>query len=181
LATWQAGIPRLKTLDKYADTTRSMGTTEHVGYLLRTSPDWSYVAALREEWDGKLVVKGVLDPEDAPRLVAAGVDALWVSNHAGRQFDGAPASIDVLPEIRAAAPEAQIIFDSGVEGGLDILRAIALGADFVMLGRAFHYGLGAFGPDGVRHAIHILKSDLESNMGQLGCDRLSDAAARLVR
>lgn len=180
MATWQNGNPRLKTLDVYADTSKARGSTEHVGYLLRTSPDWSYVKALREEWDGKLVVKGVLDPADAPKLVAEGVDALWVSNHAARQFEGTPASISVLPEIRAAAPDAEIIFDSGVEHGLDILRAFALGANFVMLGRAFHYGMGAFGIDGVRHAVHILKSDIEANMGQIGCERLSEVAARLV-
>ena len=113
----------------------------------------------------------MLRAEDAGPLESAGVDALWISNHAGRQFDGAPATIEVLPAIRAAT-RLPIVFDSGIEGGLDILRAIALGADLVMLGRAFHFALAALGPAGPAHLIDILKRDMESNMGQLGAANL---------
>ena len=111
--------------------------------------------------------------EDAARLSDEGVDAIWISNHAGRQFDGGPATIEVLPDVRAAT-NLPIIFDSGVEGGLDILRALALGADFVMMGRAFHYGLGALGAAGPAHVLDILRQDMISNMGQLGAQSLTD-------
>ncbi|QUJ75132.1 alpha-hydroxy-acid oxidizing protein [Sulfitobacter albidus] len=168
------GMPHMRGLDKYANAaTQGLSPTAHVGYLLRTAPDWSYVDALRAEWEGDFIVKGVLRGEDASRLTDQGVDAIWVSNHAGRQFDGAPASIEALPEVRAAT-DLPLIFDSGIEGGLDILRALALGADFVMLGRAFHYALGALGAGGPAHLIDILRKDLVANMGQLGARTLSD-------
>ncbi|MHA6325137.1 alpha-hydroxy acid oxidase [Roseivivax sp. CAU 1753] len=163
----RGALPRMESLDRYTATTQSLSSTAHVGYLLRTAPDWDYLRWLRDHWDGPLVVKGVLRASDAKRLADEGVDALWVSNHAGRQFDAAPASIDALPAIRAAT-DLPILFDSGIDGGLDILRAIALGADFVMLGRAWHYALAALGPKGPAHLVHILTSDLAANLGQLG-------------
>ena len=136
---------------------------------------------MRAEWDGPLVIKGVLEPEDAVRLRAAGADAVWVSNHGGRQFDGAPAALAVLPAIRAAlGPGYPLIYDGGVEGGLDVLRAMAHGADFVMLGRGWHYALGAFGARGAAHLAHILREDLVSNMQQIGARVPADAAGRLV-
>ena len=162
------GMPRMRMLTKYSDAaTQNLSSTAHVGYLLRTSPDWDYLRWLRDAWDGSLIVKGVLDPAQAQPLAEAGVDAIWVSNHAGRQFDAAPASIDALPRIREAT-DLPLIFDSGVEGGLDILRALSLGANFVMLGRAFHYALAALGPRGVDHLVDLLRRDLVANMGQLG-------------
>lgn len=127
--------------------------------MLRTSPDWEYVAWLRRNWDGPFVVKGVLRAQDAKRLEEAGADAVWISNHGGRQFDGCPAAIEVLPEIREAV-QIPLIFDSGIEGGLDIIRALALGADFVMLGRACHYALAALGADGPAHLTGILAKDM---------------------
>jgi L-lactate dehydrogenase (cytochrome) len=130
------------------------------------------VAWLRENWQGNLVIKGVLRAKDAARLTEMGVDAIWVSNHAGRQFDGAPASIDALPAVRKAT-KLPVIFDSGVETGLDIMRALSLGADFVMLGRAFHFALAALGPKGIDHLIDILRLDLIANMGQLGAQKLT--------
>lgn len=165
------GRPHMRTLDKYMPATSNLPPTEHIGYLLRTSPDMDYVNWLRDHWPGPFVIKGVLRAEDATPLEQAGVDALWVSNHGGRQFDGAPAAIDALPAIRAAT-SLPLIFDSGVEGGLDILRALAKGADFVMLGRAFHYGIAALGPAGATHVIDILRKDMEANMGQLGAPDL---------
>lgn len=161
------GMPRMRLIDDYAPGTRGLPSNKHAGYLLRTSPDWDYLRWLREAWQGPLVVKGVLDARDVPRLEHEGVDAIWVSNHAGRQFDAAPATIEALPAIRAATG-LPIVMDGGIEGGLDILRAIALGADFVMMGRAWHYALAALGPGGPAHLAHILKADLEANMGQLG-------------
>lgn len=168
------GMPHMRMLDKYIEGLAggSLSSTAHVGYLLRTAPGWDYVEWLRAAWDGPFVVKGVLRAEDAERLEKAGVDAIWVSNHAGRQFDGAPSAIDALPDVRAAT-DLPIIFDSGVESGLDILRALANGADFVMLGRAFHFALAAFGPRGVDHLIELLRRDLTANMGQLGAADLA--------
>ena len=169
----QRGMPHMRTLDKYIDASLgSLSSTAHIGYLLRTSPDWDYVQWLRDHWDGPLVIKGVLRPEDAERLEKVGADALWVSNHAGRQFDGCPASIEMLPLIRQAT-DLPLIFDSGIESGLDILRALALGANYVMLGRAFHFALAALGPTGPAHLIDILKKDLQANMGQMGCPNLN--------
>ena len=168
------GMPRMRGLEKYTvETANALSSTQHAGYLLRTSPDRDYVSWLRAHWDDPLVVKGVLRPEDAEPLKALGVDALWVSNHAGRQFDAAPASIDALREIRAAT-DLPLIFDSGIEGGLDILRAFACGANYVILGRAFHYALAALGPRGIDHLIDLLTKDLTANMGQLGARTLCD-------
>ena len=168
----QRGMPHMRTLDKYINgDVGSLSSTAHIGYLLRTSPDWDYVQWLRDHWDGPLVIKGVLRPEDAQRLQDIGADALWVSNHAGRQFDACPASIEMLPQIRQAT-DLPLIFDSGVESGLDILRALALGANYIMLGRAFHFALAALGPKGPAHLIDILTKDLQANMGQMGCQNL---------
>jgi L-lactate dehydrogenase (cytochrome) len=168
----QRGMPRMRGLEKYTPkTTTALSSTQHAGYLLRTSPDWDYVGWLRDHWDGPLIVKGVLRAEDAESLEKRGVDALWVSNHAGRQFDAAPATIDALRALRKETC-LPLIFDSGIEGGLDILRAFACGADFVMLGRAFHYALAALGPTGIDHLIDILTKDLQANMGQLGAKDL---------
>ncbi|MEO0750263.1 MAG: alpha-hydroxy acid oxidase [Pseudomonadota bacterium] len=160
------GMPRMRLIDDYAPGTKGLTLNNHAGYHLRTVPDWDYLHAMRDEWQGPLIVKGVLDARDVAPLEAAGVDALWVSNHGGRQFDGAPVGLEMLPTIRAATA-LPIVFDGAVEGGLDILRAIARGADLVMLGRGWHYALGALGPRGPDHLAHILKADLLSNMGQM--------------
>lgn len=178
--TARLGMPRMRLIDQYAAKVTGLSSTEHVGYLLRTSPDWDYLQWLRDNWDGPLLVKGVLDPRDAAPLEKAGVDAIWVSNHAGRQFDGAPATIDMLPAIRSET-RLPIIMDSGIKGGLDILRALALGADFVMLGRAWHYALAALGDAGPPHLIEMLKKDLISNMGQIGARSLADLPGRVLR
>lgn len=171
MGTLHKGQPTLATINSYATDTKSRDSTAHIGYLLRTSPDWGYLNWLRDHWDGDLIVKGVMRVADVPRLEAAGVNAIWVSNHAGRQFDGCPAAIEVLPEIRAAT-DLPIIFDSGLEGGLDICRALALGADFVMFGRAWHYALAALGTSGPAHFVDMLSKDLKANMGQMGAPEL---------
>lgn len=168
------GMPNMRMLDAYIPkASENLPVNAHVGYLLRTSPSWDYVQWLRDAWDGPFIVKGVMRGTDAERLQGLGVDAIWISNHAGRQFDAGPGTIEVLPAVRRATT-LPIIFDSGVQGGLDILRAIASGADFVMLGRAWHYALAALGSKGPDHLAHILKADLEANMGQLGARDLTE-------
>lgn len=171
------GMPRMRMLDKYSTGQQAnLPSTAHIGYLLRTSPDADYIAWLRDHWDGPLIVKGVMRAGDVAQLEQLGVDALWVSNHTGRQFDAAPASIEALPQIRAQT-RLPLIMDSGIEGGLDILRALALGADFVMLGRAFHFALAALGAAGPAHLIDMLCKDMSANMGQLGAATLNDLPA----
>ena len=173
LGTIRHGMPRMRMLEAYNTApTQSLSSTAHIGYLLRTSPDWDYVKWLRDHWDGPFIVKGVLRPQDANRLSQMGVDAIWVSNHSGRQFDASLSSIEALPDIRSSC-DVPLIFDSGIEGGLDILRALAKGADFVMLGRAWHYALAALGSTGPAHLVDILRNDLQANMGQLGAKDLA--------
>ncbi len=179
LATARSGMPQMPFVQSYGKAQKGMSTTAHVGYMLRTSPDMDYVHWLRDHWQGKLVVKGVLNPADIAPLEGTGVDAYWVSNHAGRQFDGAPAAIQQLPLIRAQT-QKPIIFDSGIEGGLDILRALALGADFVMLASAWHYAVAALGPQGPAYLVELLRKDIESNMGQLGLANLDDVPRVLI-
>jgi len=174
----KTGMPRLRLMESYSENRSALPSNQHIGYLLRTSPDWDYFKSLREAWDGPLIVKGIGNPDDAARLTDEGADALWVSNHAGRQFDGGPATIETMPLIRAATT-LPLIFDSGIEGGLDVLRALASGADFVMLGRAFHYGLAALGEVGAAHVLDILRQDMISNMGQLGTKTLKELPNRL--
>ena len=181
-AVMKNGMPRLAFIESYTGKSGPLSSTDHVGYLIRTTPDWQYLQELRDIWPGKLLVKGVLEADDAVRLKDMGTDAVWVSNHGGRQFDGGLAAIEVLPAVRkAVGPDYPLIFDSGTEGGLDILRALALGADFVMVGRAFHYGLAAFGDRGAAHVVDILTADLKANLGQLGVAAFEGLADRLVR
>ncbi len=175
----QMGMPRMRLIDSYAGEIKGLPSNSHAGYMLRTSPDWDYLRWLRDAWDGPMVVKGIMNAEDVEPLEKAGIDAIWVSNHAGRQFDAAPATIEVLPDIRART-SLPIILDGGISGGLDILRAIALGADFVMLGRAWHYALAALGDKGPAHLVALLRADLQSNMGQLGTKTLADLRNRVI-
>ncbi len=180
LATLRNGIPTLAMLEKYADVRTARAPTAHAGYLLRTAPDWDYVKALRDLWEGPLVVKGVLGAEPVARLIDEGVDAIWVSNHGGRQFAAAPAALDVLPSIRAAAgADYPLICDGAVRCGTDVLRMIAKGADFVMLGRAWHWGVAARGAEGAAHVLHILKAGMTADMGQMAIERPVEARDRL--
>jgi L-lactate dehydrogenase (cytochrome) len=181
LAHLRAGImPRMRFFDDYIPE-RGRESFTHAGALIRGIPDWQYLRELRDEWDGHLVVKGVQRPEDAQRLVDEGADCVWVSNHSGRQFEAGPAVINQLPKIReAVGPDFPLIYDSGVSWGLDIMRALAKGADFVMVGRAFQYAVAAFQAKGIDHLVHILKSDIIANMSQLGIEKLDELSACLL-
>jgi L-lactate dehydrogenase (cytochrome) len=131
---------------------------------------WADIAWVRERWGGPLVIKGILDPEDAHAAVAAGVDALVVSNHGGRQLDGAPSSIAALPGIVAAvAGRCEVLFDGGVQSGQDLLRALALGARACLVGKAFLYALAAGGEAGVTRLLTLLADELRVSMALTGC------------
>lgn len=130
---------------------------------------WDDLAWIRDLWPGKLIVKGILDAEDAKLAAAHGVDAIVVSNHGGRQLDGAPASIDVLPSIvDAVSGGTEVLFDSGILSGQDLLKALALGARAGLIGKAFLYGLGAGGETGVTQAIDIIRRELSVTMALTG-------------
>jgi L-lactate dehydrogenase (cytochrome) len=133
---------------------------------------WDDLAWIRQCWPGKLIVKGIMDAEDARLAVAHGVDALVVSNHGGRQLDGAPASIDALPAIvEAADGRSEVLFDGGITSGQDLLKALALGARAGLIGKAFLYGLGAAGEAGVTQAIELIRRELSVSMALTGqCD-----------
>jgi L-lactate dehydrogenase (cytochrome) len=131
--------------------------------------DWGKVAKLKEQWGGKLILKGILDAEDAKMAAKVGADAIVVSNHGGRQLDGALSSIRMLPEIMdAVGDQIEVHLDSGIRSGQDILKALALGARSTYVGRAFVYGLGAMGEAGVTKALEILHKELDLTMALCG-------------
>ncbi|MBL4811354.1 MAG: alpha-hydroxy-acid oxidizing protein [Rhodobacteraceae bacterium] len=131
--------------------------------------DWSMVARLRDKWGGKIILKGILDAEDAKKAVEIGADAIIVSNHGGRQLDGALSTIRVLPSIVAAVGgQTEIWLDSGIRSGQDVLKALALGATGTMIGRAYIYGLGAMGEAGVTRALEVIQRELDITMALCG-------------
>ena len=130
---------------------------------------------IRAMWPGKLLVKGVLDPEEAMTYLDLGADGLVISNHGGRQLDASPSSVSLLPRIRAVVgPEDTLIADGGIRCGLDIARMLALGADFVLMGRPFLFAVGALDRRGGDHVMNVLKEELKTTMGQLGCNSLKE-------
>ena len=155
---------------------------EYVSRELGGTLSWEYCKELRDAWKGKLVLKGILHPEDAKKAVEIGFDGVVISNHGARQFDGAIASLDALPEIvQAIKGKADILFDGGVRTGLDIMKALSLGADFVLLGRAFIYGVSALGQYGGHQVVEILKDELINNMYQLGVEDISSISKITLR
>ena len=129
---------------------------------------WSDVAWIRENWGGKLILKGILDPEDARMAADTGADALIVSNHGGRQLDGARSSISALPRIvEAVGDRIEVHLDGGIRSGQDVLKAVALGAKGTYIGRAFLYGLGAGGKAGVTRALEIIRNEMDVTHGAL--------------
>ena len=173
LQTLRNGSPKAVNVSPVADNTASSGGTKGFrGETGRGRVDWEFLSRLRSLWPNKLIVKGIMSPEDARLAVAAGTDALYVSNHGGRQLDSAPAAIEMLPRIRqAVGSDIPLIFDSGVRSGEGVAKALACGADFVMLGRPFLYAVGAGGPAGLEQMLDMLANDLGIVMAQLGCTR----------
>jgi len=180
---WQHGQPRFGNLRRYAP---AAVTAKEIASLVRREMGgaftWAEIARYRERWKRPLVVKGVLHPADAEKCVALGVDGVIVSNHGGRQVEGLPASIDVLPAIsRAVGTRTVVMLDSGIRSGLDVARAVALGADIVFAGKAFLWGLGALGSQGPGHVIDLLVDEMKSVFGQLGARRPEDARSVTIR
>ena len=171
----RGGFPQFENVAGYGGMADAgLPIAARVGQSLDAAFNWEKLARIRERWRGRLLVKGVEHPEDAKRLVAMGVDGIWISNHGGRQLDGALATVDALPGIAQAVPETPLILDSGVRRGVDVLKACALGARGAAVGRAVLYGAAVAGERGAHRALQILIEELTLSM------KLAGAASRDV-
>ena len=142
---------------------------------------WEDIAEIKDLWGGKLILKGILDPEDAERAIKFGADALIVSNHGGRQLDGAPSSISMLSEIvKVAGDSTSVWIDGGIRSGQDILKAVALGAKGTLIGRPYLYGLGALGEAGVTKCLEIIQKELEISMALCGYTKIRDVTNAII-
>ena len=174
VATLLAGIPQAANFLDHADQAFNRTTP-------RTGATWDFLKELRDLWPRSLIVKGVTDPRDAKRIAQIGADAIWVSNHGGRQLDSAPGAADCLRAIRQElGSDMPLVFDSGVRSADDVLRARALGADFVMMGRPFLFALGAAGPRGLAAFLDEFTAALDSAMAQIGVTDISDISPRHI-
>ena len=171
----RGGFPQFENVAGYGGMADAgLPIAARVGQSLDAAFNWEKLARIRERWRGRLLVKGVEHPEDAKRLVAMGVDGIWISNHGGRQLDGALATVDALPGIAQAVPQTPLILDSGVRRGVDVLKACALGARGAAVGRAVLYGAAVAGERGAHRALQILIDELTLSM------KLAGAASRDV-
>lgn len=180
--TLRHGLPHMPNLEGLAPPSDIVKAASSVGRNYDPSFSWDDLAQIRDLWPRKLIVKGVVRPDDTERLAAMGVDAVVVSNHGGRQLDGAPATIAALPGVKAAAGNRMPVFvDGGIRRGSDIVKALASGADAVLLGRATLYGLAAAGAYGAGRAVSILESELKRTMQLCGATRIADIDGDLIR
>ena len=147
----------------------------------RGATDWNTLKRIRDIWKDKLIVKGVMSVEDALKIKSYGADAVYVSNHGGRQLDSAPIAIKSLEAIRQAVGEKYpLIFDSGIRTGSDIARALALGADYVMIGRPLMYAIGADGEQGLQRIVEIIKEELSTTLGLVGLNDINDISSKII-
>jgi L-lactate dehydrogenase (cytochrome) len=175
-----ATTPRI-TPANFAHMRIDEGLISFINAQFDRSVTWTEARWVRDVWGGKFAVKGIATPDDARRAIAVGADAVWVSNHGGRQLGAAPASIDTLPAIAdAVRGDAEIIFDGGVRRGSDVAAALALGANAVALGRAYLWGLAAAGEAGVLRALAILEEELRRTMALMGRTRIAALTRDLV-
>jgi isopentenyl diphosphate isomerase/L-lactate dehydrogenase-like FMN-dependent dehydrogenase len=175
-----SGVPRFQNTDVNVGG-RIIATPLEAFRQRRDSLDWDDFRWLREIWPHKLFIKGVLHAEDARLAVGCGADGVFVSNHGGRQLDGAQASIDVLPEIRAAVGRDKLVMlDGGIRRGSDIIKVLALGADMAFAGRAPLYGIAAGGEAGALHAINLLKSEVDRTLALLGCPTVAQLGPQFL-
>jgi len=179
----RAGAPKFRTLERYIPKGTNM---KHLGLFMnktfsgRLSP--SRIAAIREKWKGKLVVKGIVNEEDAEKALSLGVDGLIVSNHGGRQLDAGQSTIKPLQELAEKfGHRTTLMIDSGLRSGPDVACALACGAKFAFMGRTFMYGVGALGKYGGAHTITMLKRQLQQVMEQIACERVTDFPKHLVQ
>jgi len=150
--------------------------------LIDPTVSWEDIRWLRSQWDGPLIIKGILDPRDACLAIEVGADAIVVSNHGGRQLDSAPATVEVLPSVAlAVAGRIPILIDSGIRNGIDVLKCLALGASACLVGRAYLWGLAVGGESGVFHALSILKADMKRTLALCGKNSIRDLDRDLVR
>src|SRR5437763_16004353 len=178
---WVAGVLRGKRRS-FGNIVGHVKGTEDLSKLsewtasqIDTTLTWKDIDWIRSIWPGKLILKGILDVEDAEEAAKTGANALVVSNHGGRQLDGAPSSIEALPEIvDSIGSKMEVMFDSGIRSGQDVMRALALGAKSCMIGRAYVHGLGAFGGPGVAKAIDIIRNELSTTMGLCGVNTIAE-------
>ena len=176
------GIPRFHTLLRYFEGNSIQAQADFISNKMKGHITAARFKDIRSAWDGNLIVKGVLDVGEAETYMGLGADGISVSNHGGRQFDAAPTPVDVLPAIRQAlGPSAIILADGGIRNGLDIARMIALGANFVLMGRPFVYAVAAIGAQGGDHVMRVLKQELTMSMAQMGCAELSDLPNHLIK
>ncbi|MGO4572625.1 alpha-hydroxy acid oxidase [Microvirga sp. 2TAF3] len=172
---WASGMLWSKeyTFGNLKDAIRNSGNLGILSEWVKQQFDPSFerhdVEWVRKLWPGQLIVKGILDPQDAEMAVAAGADAVLISNHGGRQLDGAPSTVKAFPGVRdAVGDRIELLFDSGIRSGLDVLKALALGARACFIGRAYLYGLGAGGEAGVRKALSLISEELDTGMALTG-------------
>ena len=163
---------------------KNTGLEDYFGWIganFDASITWDDVAWVREHWDGPLIIKGILEPDDARAAIASGADGIVVSNHGGRQLDGVLSSARALPSVaEAVGGKLPILVDGGVRSGLDVVRMLALGADFVLLGRAWGYALGARGGEGVAHVLKLIEAEIRVAMALTGCTRIADINSEII-
>lgn len=173
IGTIKRGLPKLRTVQDFSGFKSMMSVGAFVTEQLGGNLSWDYVSQIRDLWNGPVVLKGIMHKEDALKAVNLGFDGIVISNHGARQFDGCPSSLSVLREIVPLIKgKTSIIFDSGIRTGLDIMKAIAIGADFVLCGRAYLYGVGALGEIGPEHTTKILTNELKNAMVQVGIENM---------
>ncbi|MED5499331.1 alpha-hydroxy acid oxidase [Salinicola sp. MIT1003] len=178
------GVPTFKNLGDLLPPEDSsvQGAAAEIGKHLMPSLNWEDIRWLRDNWSGNLLIKGILSVEEARTAVEYGIDGIVLSNHGGRQLDSSVSPMEILPDVRAAVGDAlTILLDGGFRRGSDILKAVLLGADAVLLGRTTLYGLGAGGQAGVDHALGLLFKEMDRTLGLLGCSNLQDLDRSLIR
>ena len=163
------------------DITNLNSLTKWVQDQFDTRLNWDDVKRIKDWWGGKLIIKGIMDPDDAKMAQKCGADALVVSNHGGRQLDGVNSSISTLPEIKKAVSNMEVLMDGGISSGQDILKAIAMGAEGVMIGRSFVYGLSAGGKEGATKSLEILNKELDMTMALCGRRDIKDVGRDIIK